>query len=212
MSRLEVDIRVVVPEFVVEAAFFAPAGITVLAGPSGSGKSLTLAAIAGTVRPNRGRIRLGETLLADAEHGVHIRSQERRLGVVYQHAGLLEHRSPIDNVRLAVGGDVVAAGEMLERVGASHLRTKRTKTLSGGERQRVALARALVGSPAALLLDEPFSSLDTPTREDLRRLVRELVTERRLIALLVTHDAQDVSALADRVVEYEPGRTVAASE
>lgn len=72
MSTLEVDIRVVVPEFVVEAAFFAPAGITVLAGPSGSGKSLTLAAIAGTVRPNRGRIRLGETLLADAEHGVHI--------------------------------------------------------------------------------------------------------------------------------------------
>ncbi|NCY10323.1 MAG: ATP-binding cassette domain-containing protein, partial [Actinobacteria bacterium] len=88
----------------------------------------------------------------------------------------------------------------------------RTRTLSGGERQRVALARALAGNPRILLLDEPFSSLDAPTRQQLRSLVREVVNERKIIALLVTHDAGDVAVLGDRVVTYEPGQTVSAEE
>ena len=84
--------------------------------------------------------------------------------------------------------------------------------LSGGERQRVALARAMAGTPRLLLLDEPFSSLDASSRTELRGLLKALVGEHRLIALVVTHDQADVDALADRVVVYEPGRTVAASE
>ena len=76
----------------------------------------------------------------------------------------------------------------------------------------MALARALAGKPRILLLDEPFSSLDAPTRQQLRGLVRELVNEREIIALLVTHDAGDVAVLGDRVVTYEPGRTVSATE
>jgi len=136
---------------------------------------------------------------------------------VYQHAALFEHKSPLDNVALAVR-DVglaaarVAAGELLERVGVASLATAKTRSLSGGERQRVALARALAGDARVLLLDEPFSSLDATARQAMRKLVRSLVDERGVIALLVTHDAQDVDALADRVVAYEPGRTVAAAE
>lgn len=215
MSALRVDVRVEVPGFAVEAAFVAGEGITVLSGPSGSGKSLTLAAVAGTTRPVSGTIVLDDATLADAARGVHVRTQDRRLGVVHQHAALLEHRSPRDNVALAVReGDGAArrarALELLGRVGAGALADARTASLSGGERQRVALARALAGRPRVLLLDEPFSSLDAPSREAMRALVRALVVEHRVIALVVTHDERDVVTLADRIVRYEPGRTVAA--
>ena len=217
MSNLIVDVRVEVPGFGVDAAFVAERGITVLSGPSGSGKSLTLAAVAGTIRPVRGHIRCGDVTFAEPTRGVHLRSQDRRVGMVYQHAALFEHKSPLDNVALAVR-DVglaaarVIAAELLERVGVASLATAKTRSLSGGERQRVALARALAGDARVLLLDEPFSSLDATARQAMRKLVRSLVDERGVIALLVTHDAQDVDALADRVVAYEPGRTVAAAE
>jgi len=216
MSVLKVDIRVEVPSFGVEATFSAATGITVLSGPSGSGKSLTLAAIAGTLRPARGVIRVDNVVFADVEGGVHVRSQVRRLGVVYQHAALLDHRSPLDNVMLAVReGDEASrrstAMALLERVGAAGLARAKTRLLSGGERQRVALARAMAGAPRLLLLDEPFSSLDASSRAEMRRLLKALVVEHQLIALVVTHDQADVDALADRVVVYEPGRTVSAS-
>lgn len=216
MSVLTLDIRVEVPNFGVDATFSAATGITVLSGPSGSGKSLTLAAIAGTLRPARGVIKVDDVVFADVEGGVHVRSQDRRLGVVYQHAALLDHRSPLDNVMLAVReGDGASrrstALALLERVGAAGLARAKTRLLSGGERQRVALARAMAGTPRLLLLDEPFSSLDASSRAEMRGLLKSLVAEHRLIALVVTHDQADVDALADCVVVYEPGRTVAAS-
>lgn len=217
MSALHVDVRVVVPGFTVDAEFGADDGITVLTGPSGSGKSLTLSAIAGTIRPVRGTITCDGHVFADADNGVHRRSQDRRVGLVYQHAALLEHRSPLGNVMLAIReGDAdtreATARSLLVRVGAGGLAEASTRSLSGGERQRVALARALAGNPRLLLLDEPFSSLDAPSRVELRQLLRTLVAERRVIALVVTHDQADVDALADRVVRYEPGRTVSAGE
>ena len=217
MSNLIVDVRVEVPGFGVDAAFVAERGITVLSGPSGSGKSLTLAAVAGTIRPVRGHIRCGDVTFAEPARGVHLRSQDRHVGMVYQHAALFEHKSPLDNVALAVrnvglAAARVVAAELLKRVGVASLATARTRSLSGGERQRVALARALAGEARVLLLDEPFSSLDATARQAMRQLVRSLVNERGVIALLVTHDAQDVDALADRVVPYEPGRTVAVTE
>ena len=217
MIGLKVDVRVAVTGFTVDARLQAAEGITVLSGPSGSGKSLTLAAIAGTIRPASGRIECDGRVLADAEGRIHVRSQSRGVGLVYQHASLLEHRSPLDNVMLAVReGDPAdrraTAGELLHRVGAGGLAHAKTRTLSGGERQRVALARALAGRPRLLLLDEPFSSLDAPSRTEMRQMVRTVVAERRIIALVVTHDQADLDALADRVVLYEPGRTASASE
>lgn len=220
-EMLSIDVRVEVRDFGVNACLAAPAGCTALIGPSGSGKSLTLAAVAGTIRPIRGTIRCGDIVFADARGGesahVHLPSQDRGIGMVFQHAALLEHLSPLDNVALAVrSGDRATrqreAATLLERVGAATRSSARTRTLSGGERQRVALARALAGNPRILLLDEPFSSLDAPTRQQLRSLVREVVNERKIIALLVTHDAGDVAVLGDRVVTYEPGQTVSAEE
>ena len=217
MTVLTVDVRVAVRDFHVDAHFVTSPGFTALIGPSGSGKSLTLAAIAGTIRPVRGCIGFADQTFADVERGVHLRSQERGIGMVFQHAALLEHLTPLDNVVLAVRNGNRAtrrevATALLERVGAVHRADARTRTLSGGERQRVALARAMAGNPRILLLDEPFSSLDASTREQMRSLVRALVDERGITALLVTHDAGDVAVLGDRVVQYEPGRTVSAGE
>ncbi|MGY6501102.1 MAG: sulfate/molybdate ABC transporter ATP-binding protein [Acidimicrobiales bacterium] len=209
-----VDVTTTVGTFTVTAAFTANGGITALFGPSGSGKSVTLATIAGLLRPERGVVTLAGGVVASPSDGIHARTQDRRIGMVFQHAGLLPHRSPLDNVSLAVRhGDRrerrAVARDWLDQVHAGHLAHSPTATLSGGEQQRIALARALAGQPRLLLLDEPFSALDRPTRASLRRLVRDLVDAHDLTALVVTHDLDDVAHLADRVVLYEPGRTTA---
>ncbi|MDA3039912.1 MAG: ATP-binding cassette domain-containing protein [Actinomycetota bacterium] len=220
-APLLVDITTSAGTFTVTAGFEAHTGITVLFGPSGSGKSVTLATIAGLLRPTKGSIVLHGRTIADAEAGIHIKTQDRHLGMVTQHAALLPHRSPVENVGLAlrtVGTSAQGAVDrrarreeavrLLAETGAAHLAEANTTSLSGGERQRVALARALAGHPQLLLLDEPFSALDRVSRTRLRSLVRRLSDERQLPVLLVTHDLDDVEALADRIVEFEPGRTV----
>ena len=211
-SPLTVDVTVSAGRFSVSADFAAHPGVTLLFGPSGAGKSLTLAAVAGLLRPDRGTITLHGTVVADAGAGVHVPTQQRRLGMVAQSAALLPHRSPRDNVALAVASGTRAerrrrAGQHLDAVGAAHLAAAPTSGLSGGEQQRVALARALAGRPRLLLLDEPFSALDRPTRTRLRALVRRIVDDHHLPALLVTHDLDD-AVVADRVVRFEPGATV----
>ncbi len=211
---LAIDVTVRSGSFQVEASFTATPGITALYGPSGSGKSLTVATIAGLLRPCSGRITVNDEVFADASTGIHRRTQDRRLGMVFQHGVLLPHRSPLDNVALALDYAIKRqqrreiAGSWLERVGAAHLAHAPTTALSGGEQQRVALARALAGQPRLLLLDEPLSALDQPTRVELRQVIRRLVAEEDLITVLVTHDLADISALASQVVLFEPGRTV----
>ncbi|GIU86497.1 MAG: ABC transporter ATP-binding protein [Acidimicrobiia bacterium] len=211
---LDVDVTTTVGGFSVTAAFGVGPGVTALFGPSGAGKSVTVATVAGLLRPQRGTIVMDGEVVADAARGLHVPTQRRRLGMVFQDAALLPHRSPLGNVALAVRGGRrgrarrALAARWLDQVRAAHLADTPTGALSGGERQRVALARALAGEPRVLLLDEPFSALDRPTRAALRRLVRELVDAHGLTALLVTHDPEDVADLADRVVRYEPGRTV----
>ena len=218
MTVLSVDTTTTVGAATIRAAFEAGPGLTALFGPSGAGKSVTLATIAGLLRPARGRVAIHGRTVADAERGVHIPTQERRIGMVFQHAALLPHRSPLDNVTLAVrtGGGRAARRRhglaLLHDVGAAHLAEAPTRSLSGGEQQRVALARALAGDPQLLLLDEPFSALDQSSRLALRSLLRAIVDERGTPAVLVTHDLDDLAALADRIVLYEPGATVSTSD
>jgi molybdate transport system ATP-binding protein len=217
MSTVGIDATTTVGTFSVTATFESSPGITALFGPSGSGKSVTLATIAGLLRPSAGSVTLRDRVVADAAQRIHVRTQQRHLGMVFQHAALLPHRSPLDNVALGLpdldrASRRKLAQHWLDRVHAGHLANAPTSTLSGGEQQRVALARALVSQPALLLLDEPFSALDQPTRVALRRLVRELVDEQAITAILVTHDLDDITTLADRIVLYEPSRTIATHE
>jgi molybdate transport system ATP-binding protein len=214
VSDLDVDVTTTAGTFSVRARFAADPGITALFGPSGAGKSVTLATIAGLLRPDRGTIVIDGRTVADAGRALHVPTQHRRLGMVFQQAALLAHRSPLDNVALAVrtAGSRAQrrdqARQLLAQVGAAHLADSPTSSLSGGEQQRVALARALAGDPSLLLLDEPFSALDQVSRIALRQLVGRLVRERGITAVLVTHDRADLDALADHTVVYEPGTTV----
>lgn len=207
------QMRVEVPGFSVDVTCSVGDGITAFAGPSGSGKSLTLAAIAGLVHPVSGEISINGHQVFNRATNVHVRTQDRHIGMVFQLPALLHHRSALDNVALAVVDEKKSmrrekAREWLHRVGADHLASRNTRDLSGGERQRVALARALVNGSRVLLLDEPFSALDLASRAEMRALVLDIVRQENLTAILVSHDVEDIAEMANAVVLFEPGATV----
>ncbi len=212
MEALAARFAVRAGEFTVNVNVTAEAGITVLFGPSGAGKSLTLATIAGLRRPDTGTVVINGRLVADSAGGIHTRTQDRNIGVVFQDSLLLPHRNVRDNIALAVrtGSRPQRRGradELLALVGAAGLADAAPSRLSGGERQRIALARALAGSPALLLLDEPFSALDHATRRTLRSLLREVVNTTGVPTLLVTHDLDEAAELADHTVFFTEGST-----
>jgi ABC-type Fe3+/spermidine/putrescine transport system ATPase subunit len=184
-------------------------------GPSGTGKSTLLRAVLGLATPRRGVIRIrGREVSANGRSLVP--PEERHLAVVFQDLALWPHmtvESQLDFVLASRGVGRVerrarAAG-MLEKVGLASRKSALPGELSGGEQQRVALARALVQEPAALLLDEPFTSLDVALKAELIELLGSLLREKRLPALLVAHDPLEALALADRIVVLESGRVSA---
>ena len=174
-----------------------------LVGPSGAGKSSVLRAIAGLLRPERGRVVCGAATWLDTAAGVDLPPERRSVGLVFQEYALFPHLDVRRNV--AFGGRD-RADELLERFRISHLAAAHPGAISGGERQRVALARALARDPSVLLLDEPLSALDAHTRRVVRGELAELLTELRLPTLLVTHDFEDAAALAGRIGVIVGGR------
>lgn len=198
--------------FVLDVAFQAPPGCTVLFGPSGSGKSTTLGALAGLVRPTEGRIALGDRVWYDSQRGISLPVHHRNLAYVFQSLALFPHMTALDNVAYGIDRDLAAAERtrraqaMLERLRVGHLAKRRPRTFSGGEAQRVALARAFARSPELLLLDEPFSALDRELRRELCADVRATVAELALPAVLVTHMRGEARALGDRMVVLDRGR------
>jgi len=185
--------------------------VTVLFGPSGSGKTTVLRALAGLDRPDEGEIRLdGETWL-DAGRGVFVRPQARRVGYLFQEYALFPHLSVAGNVSYGLAGAPRAEREervrhLARRLRIEDLLARRPGELSGGQRQRVALARALAPNPRLLLLDEPLSALDAPTRDALRGELRELLETSGVPAIVVTHDRAEALALGDRMVVLAGGR------
>jgi ABC-type sulfate/molybdate transport systems ATPase subunit len=183
-----------------------------LAGPNGAGKSTLLRLLLGVLSPDTGRIALDNRVLFDAGKGIDVAAEDRELGYVPQDYALFPHLDALGNVkfglaRLRRADQETRAREWLERLGAGHLSRRFPAGLSGGERQRVALARALARNPRALLLDEPFASLDPVARRELRASLRTWLREWRLPALIVSHDPAD-AVLADRVAVVERGRVV----
>jgi molybdate transport system ATP-binding protein len=211
-AALEVAVARQIGEFELDVAFTVESGLSVLSGPSGAGKTLTLALIAGLLRPDTGTIVINGQVVTDCARRIHVSTQDRRIGMVFQDGLLLPHRSVLDNVALAVrqaGGRRArraVARSWLDRVGAAELADRRPGSLSGGQRQRVALARGLAGDPALVLLDEPLSALDSPVRRELRGLIREVIISSGIPAVLVTHDAEEADELGDVVIAYDDGR------
>jgi molybdate transport system ATP-binding protein len=196
VDRLTLDIAVVLRTLRLDLALEVGRETVALVGPSGAGKTTVLRAIAGLVRPDRGRITLGPAVWLDTERRINRPPEERPVGYVFQDYALFPHLSVRKNV--AFGG-VERVDELLERFAIEQLAGSRPAEISGGERQRVALARALAREPAVLLLDEPLSALDAHTRNAVRAELQELLREVRLPTLLVTHDFEDAAALADRI-------------
>jgi molybdate transport system ATP-binding protein len=211
-AALDVAVTRHIGEFDLDVAFRVESGISVLFGPSGAGKSLTLALIAGLLRPDTGTININGEVVTDCARRLYVSTQERRIGMVFQDGLLLPHRSVLDNVALAVRqargrrARREVAFSWLERVAAEGLADRRPGALSGGERQRVALARGLAGDPALVLLDEPLSALDAPVRRDMRVLIREVIITSCVPALLVTHDVDEAEELGDDIISYNNGR------
>lgn len=207
-GNLLIDIRKALGERSVHAAAELATGdrtVWVLFGPSGSGKTTILRAIAGLESPDDGLIRFGETTWFDRSRQIDLRPQDRRVGYLSQRFDLFPHMTVSENVGYGAG-DGYPVGELLERFGISALADRRPGRLSGGEQQRTALARALAREPRILLLDEPLSALDTPTRETLRAELRAILRNAGAPAIVVTHDRTEALTLGDRIAVVVDGR------
>jgi molybdate transport system ATP-binding protein len=200
--------------FGVEAAFDVDLGegsILVLFGPSGAGKTTILRQVAGLERPDAGTIRCGDAVWFDSARAVWRPPQERRVGVVFQEPALFPHLSVTQNITYGVRplqkeSDPARGQTPVDVLDVDAFRNRPTRTLSGGEAQRVALARALAPAPRLLLLDEPFASLDAPTRTRLRRDVRVLLQRLGTPAILVTHDRTEAISMGDVMAVTIGGR------
>ena len=205
---VEAHIRKAFDGFTLDVSLTCDTPVVALVGPSGAGKTLTLRAIAGAMRPDAGRISLDGDVLFDSESGVDVAPQRRGVGYVPQEYGLFPHLDVAGNVAFGLTGPGSitrqAVTAMLATVGLAGLERRRPRELSGGQRQRVALARALVLRPRLLLLDEPFAALDAGVRASVRSELRVLQHSLGFSALLVTHDPADVMP-GDRVYAYENG-------
>jgi molybdate transport system ATP-binding protein len=207
VNGLTVSLTKRLPGFTLDVGWAVRDGFTVLFGYSGAGKSLTLSMIAGTMKPDAGRVVLDGVGLCDTSAGLWVPPQQRRIGYVSQAAQLFPHMTVLGNVEYALRGVPRRerrrrAGDLLERLRVAGLADKRPGQLSGGEKQRCALARVLALEPRALLLDEPLSALDLPIRVEMRELLREVQRDSGVPFVMVTHDLYEACALADTLVVY----------
>jgi iron(III) transport system ATP-binding protein len=180
-----------------------------LVGESGCGKSTLLRLVAGLEVPDAGTVRIGDVEVAGP--GAWVAPERRGVGMVFQDFALFPHLRSVDNVAYGLTSlprrqRRARAEEVLELVGLAGYGARYPHQLSGGQQQRVALARALAPQPRLLLLDEPFSNLDSALKRSLRAELREILHRTGITALLVVHDAEDVLALADRVAVMRAGR------
>ena len=209
MLSLDIDKRL--GDFTLQAGFIGESGVTALFGPSGAGKTSIANMIAGLIAPDRGRIVLGDEVLFDSNAGINVPASRRRIGYVFQDGRLFPHLSVRNNLlygRWINGGprDDAAFARIVALLDIGGLVSRRPGALSGGERQRVALGRALLMQPRMLLLDEPLASLEAARKREILPYFQRLRDEFRLPMIYVSHDPQEVRAIATRVVRIDEGR------
>lgn len=206
-----VDIEKRLGSFCLKVKFEAGDETLALLGASGCGKSMTLKCIAGLEKPDRGRIVLDGVTLFDSEKKIDLTPQQRRVGLLFQNYALFPNMTVLQNIRAGArrekdrGKREEMIGTVLERFGLSDHRDRYPHQLSGGQQQRAALARILVSSPGILLLDEPFSALDSHLRFKLEREVRQVIAQFGKTVLLVSHDRDEVFRMSDKIAVMDEG-------
>ena len=188
-----------------------PGRVLVLFGPSGSGKSSTLRAIAGLLNPVAGHVEIGGRTVYDSDNDIWVPTHERRLGYLTQQFHLFPHLTVAANIAFGLSNrDHAATKEWVSELSnlfeLGGLNDRYPWELSGGQQQRVALARALAPQPEMLLLDEPFASLDSELRRNLRQEIRTMLIRSPVPVMLVTHDREEALALGDAVQVIHEGR------
>lgn len=207
-----VDIEKRLGSFCLRVKFEADDKTTALLGASGCGKSMTLKCIAGIEKPDWGRIAVDDRVLFDSEKKINLPPQQRYVGLLFQNYALFPHMTVLQNVRTGARRERdrkkrgAAVEIVMERFGLSSLAGHLPQQLSGGQQQRVALARILVSNPRVLLLDEPFSALDSHLRFQMEQEVRRMTGEFGKTVLLVSHDRDEVFRMADSIAVMAHGR------
>ena len=207
---LQVSIQKQLEAFALQVSFvLASHGITVLWGASGSGKTTLLQCLAGLLRPDAGRIACREAVWFDAERGVCLAPERRRLGYVFQDVRLFPHLSVRSNMlfgRRFRGLSGVSFEDVVALLGLGRLLHRTPSDLSGGEKQRVAVGRALLACPELLLMDEPLTGLDRGKREEIMAYVKAIPERFGVPVLYVPHSDAERRFLADRVLNLEDGK------
>lgn len=218
---IEVDLRLTLADkrrrFELDLRFASAAPVIAMFGPSGAGKSASLQAMAGLLRPSAGRVRVGGRTLFDSALGVDLPPARRGIGYLFQDYALFPHLSVRANIgfgltswlrpRLAKS-DADWVDTLLQRFELREMAQARPADLSGGQQQRVALARALACRPALLLLDEPFAALNPLLRQGLRRQLKAMREDWQIPIVMISHDVEDVLALADVALVIDQGQVV----
>lgn len=219
MSRpegLEVTLYHRQGDFTLDIAFRTDSRATALFGPSGSGKTTALNAIAGLLRPERGRIVFDGRIMLDTDGDVFVPPYRRRMGYVFQDGRLFPHLTVRQNLlfgrffagrRAARRDPAITLDRVVGLLGIEHILARRPVNLSGGERQRVAIGRALLSEPCMLLMDEPLAALDGARKAEILSVLERLRDVARVPILYVSHDVAEVSRIANNVIVLENGRT-----
>lgn len=211
---LYVDIEKNYGKFHLKMKFESGDEVLSLLGASGSGKSLTLKSIAGIETPDRGRIVLDGRVLFDSEKGINLPPQKRRVGYLFQQYALFPNMTVFQNIAVGVRKEKKQSkdqiqrtvGDMIQAMGLEEMEHKYPYQLSGGQQQRVALARILINEPDILLLDEPFSALDSHLRFRLEQQVREIIHRFGKSVVLVSHNRDEVFRLTDKIAVVAAGK------
>jgi molybdate transport system ATP-binding protein len=209
---LEVAIEKRLGGFALNAAFECEtAGIVALFGRSGAGKTSLVNALAGLMRPDRGRIALNGGPLFDSARGIDLPPERRRLGYVFQEGRLFPHLSVRGNLsyglkRVPSAERRIEFDQIVELLGLEQLLARRPRDLSGGEKQRVALGRALLANPRLLLMDEPLAALDQQRKDEVLPFIERLRDELRIPIVYVSHSMPEIVRLADIMVLMSEGR------
>jgi molybdate transport system ATP-binding protein len=211
-QSLKVNINKKLKLFDLDVDFTAAKGVLGILGSSGCGKSMTLKSIAGIVTPDSGKIELEgreqKRVLYDSAKKYHMTPQKRRIGYLFQNYALFPNMTVAQNILTGIGGKDTGnvVSEMVERFHLQGLENQYPRQLSGGQQQRVALARILAYEPEVLLLDEPFSAMDTFLREKLRLELAKVLREYDGIAIMVTHDRDEAYQLCDHLMLMNDGK------